>query len=318
MKVQCIVLCLLLSLTVGLSATKYAGEIFQLSPGVANQALGNTGLTNYKSTSGAWWNPALLATMDFQGLELSYSQHFEGLLTQNQISLVFGKKNHNAIIINHLSIDDIKLTRLENENDPVLSNDNRPIVWKTVGNNDLIVHFALSRSLTPNIHLGFAPKVVYRSLAENNGYGFGADLGLLFTGSDALSLGLALRDFFSTQLFWENGTHETVTPSLDAEASYIFFRNNKIPAQLFVRSQAQFEDREEAATHTLGFMSLDYHAGLKIQVLPSLNLMGGYDVDAFTAGIGLKLNRFALDYAFKYGSEDSLGNTQRLALGVLW
>ena len=39
------ILLALLLLNTALNATKYAGEIFQIAPGVSNQAMGNTGLT---------------------------------------------------------------------------------------------------------------------------------------------------------------------------------------------------------------------------------------------------------------------------------
>ncbi|NLH92945.1 MAG: hypothetical protein GX466_01790, partial [Candidatus Cloacimonetes bacterium] len=121
---------------VGLGATKYAGEIFQLSPGVLNQAMGNTGLTWNGSLSAGWWNPALLATSSQGGAELMRSENFEGLLQQNQFALSLGGKTRSAILVSHIGIDKIKLTRLENEADS-LSNSNRPVVWKTVSNNDV-------------------------------------------------------------------------------------------------------------------------------------------------------------------------------------
>jgi len=302
-----------------LQATRYAGELFNLSPGVSNQAMGNTGLTNPAGLSAAWWNPALLAIQQDPGVELSYSQHFEGLLVQNQISVLLGKKARNAIIINHIGIDDIKLTRLENENDPVLSNDNRPIVWKKVANNDLVLLAGFARELKPRLYLGLAPKLVYRSLAENDGYGFGADLGMLWYSPQGLSLAANVRDFFSTQIFWENGTHETVYPALDLETGYRFHPIGKSrPVELFLRSHILSEDREEAASSSFGIFSVDYHAGLGLTVIPQLKVMAGYDIDTITAGLGLALGRIKLDYAYKAAPEDGLGSSQRMSLGFNW
>ena len=164
---------LILALAALLGATKYAGEIFQLSSGVQNQAMGNTGLTYGNSLAAGWWNPALLAEPGFSGVELMRVEHFEGLMQQNQLGAVFGTKTRTSLQINHLGIDEIKLTQLENPADS-LSNANRPEVWKTVGNHDVIVYGSLARSLRGNLHLGLTPKLAYRSLAENSGFGIGA------------------------------------------------------------------------------------------------------------------------------------------------
>ncbi len=298
--------------------TKYAGEIFQISNGVVNQAMGNTGLTFSGSLSAAYWNPALLSSTNIRGMELVHTQHFEGLMQQNQLSLIHGNKTFGSIIINHIGIDDIKLTELENPAD-TLSNSNRPIVIKTVSNNDFIIIGGISRRIGNTTAIGLSPKLAYRSLAENSGYGFGADIGFLWELNSGMAFGANLRDFFSTQILWENGTYETVTPNLDLETAYrgfVFSRN--IPIHLALRTQIYAEDRDEAATLAFSIFSADFHGGLCINPIPQLRLMGGYDIDSFTAGIGIQLRRFNLDYAFKNGATDGLGSSQKVSLGILW
>ncbi|HNQ44046.1 MAG TPA: hypothetical protein PKI59_06430, partial [Candidatus Cloacimonadota bacterium] len=212
---------LALVLTSPLVATKYAGEIFAFSPGVQNQAMGNTGLTFVDSHASGWWNPALLASPGRQGIEVMRSDHFDGLLSQNQISAVFGRNTRNSITINHLAIDKIKLTRLEDEN-AELGNANRPYVWKTVTNQDLILYGGFARSLNDRLALGIAPKLAYRSLADNSGFGFGADLGAYWELGKGWATAVNLRDFFSTQIIWESGEHELAMPNLDIELGYGF------------------------------------------------------------------------------------------------
>jgi hypothetical protein len=315
-KLQIIVAVLLLGTTLG--AAKYAGEIFQLGSGVENQAMGNTGLTFTNSLAGAWWNPALLAVSGDKGVELMRVEHFEGLMQQNQLSVVFGGKTLSSIQINHLGIDKIKLTQLEDPSD-TLSNANRPEVWKTVGNHDIIVYGSLARSLGDRIHLGITPKLAYRSLAENSGFGFGADLGLLWDAGKGFKAAANLRDFFSTQVIWENGTHETAIPNLDLEAGYDFkpFRK-EIPVHLALRTQIYAEDRGEASNLSAGIFSADLHAGVMVQPIPALNVMAGWDADAFTAGLGVRYKAMGIDYAWRNGSQDDLGYSQRLSLNYRW
>lgn len=311
-----IVLILLLCTT--LAATKYAGEIFQLSPGVLNQAMGNTGLTYQGSLAAGWWNPALLAVGEGNGVELMRSEHFEGLLQQNQLSVVLGGKTRTSLQINHLGINKIKLTQLEDPN-AELSNENRPVVWKTVSNNDLILYGSLARSVHSNLHLGLTPKLAYRNLAQNSGFGFGADLGMLWQPLGGLQAAANLRDFFSTQIIWENGTHEVAVPNLDLELGYGFKPLHKeIPVHLALRAQVYAEDRGEVSNLSSGIFSADLHAGLLVQPIPTLQLMAGWDVDSVTAGIGVNWHSLGLDYAWRNGSADALGFSQRLSLNYKW
>jgi len=306
------IILLLMVLMSPLGATKYAGEIFSFSPGVVNQAMGNTGLTFAGSMAAGWWNPALLAERADTGVELMRSEHFEGLLSQNQISLRLGKDT--SLIVNHLAIDKVKLTKLEHEDDP-LSNDNRPYVWKTVTNQDLIIYGGFARALRENLYVGISPKLAYRDLAEHSGYGFGADISTYFDINDDLLIGLTLRDFFTTRIFWDNGTHEMVRPGLDAELNYDFtipFANSR--ARVFAGTEIMAEGRKEAATHSVGSFSFDYHLGLEIPVPEYLSFYAGYDVDNLTTGLTVNIKQYQINYAFKYNTE--LDNSHRVSLGL--
>jgi len=318
MKMRKLIIYVALLACVGLGATKYAGEIFQLSPGVLNQAMGNTGLTWNGSLSAGWWNPALLATSSQGGAELMRSENFEGLLQQNQFALSLGGKTRSAILVSHIGIDKIKLTRLENDADS-LSNANRPVVWKTVSNNDVVLYGSIARSVKDKLHLGLTPKLAYRNLAENSGYGFGADLGLLWNAGGGFSAGANLRDFFTTRIIWENGTHEVAIPNLDLELAYSFaLLGKKVPVHLALRGQTYAEGRGDASNLSFGEFSTDLHGGVLVQPIPQLNVMAGWDVDSFTAGLGVRWWNLGLDYAWRNGSDDALGYSQRVALSYSW
>ena len=92
-----IIITLFMIAMISLNAEKYAGEIFQISPGVQNQAMGNTGLTYSSSLAEGWWNPALLAISDDNGVEVMRVEHFEGLMQQNQFSVIFGSKTRTSL-----------------------------------------------------------------------------------------------------------------------------------------------------------------------------------------------------------------------------
>jgi hypothetical protein len=308
----------LLLLPVWLNSAKYTGEIFQLEPGVANQAMGNTGLTNPEALSATWWNPALLALPGKNGLELMHAEQFEGLMQFNHAAAIFGTQNRIGLTITHIGIDDVKLTRLINEHD-TLSATNQPYVWKKVNNNDLMAYLGIGRSIRPNLHLGVSPKLAYRSLAQHNGFGFGADLGLLWEIKSNLSLGCVAKDVISTQVIWENGTWETALPSLQTELGYrTTVLKQAVPIQFAIGIESLFEGRKEAAAVHAGPWSGDFHVGAAIRPIPQVKIMTGYDADAFTAGLGFSISKISLDYAIKLGSEDDLGYSQRISAGWRW
>jgi len=115
---------------------------------------------------------------------------------------------------------------------------------------------------------------------------------------------------------WEGGEHETITPSLDLELGYAFAPIAHIPLHLAVRSEILAEDREAAVEG--GVFSADFHAGIVAQPIPALRIMGGYDTDTWTAGIGINHRQFGLNYAFRNGSEDALGYSQRISATYQW
>lgn len=306
---------LLLLVVLPLSATKYAGEVFAISPGVQASAMGGTGLTYGESIAQGWWNPALLALNPDPGVELMRSQHFEGLMDQNQLSLLLGKSNSSSILINHLAIEDIKLTRIPHPDQPI-GPDNRPYVYKSVDNNDFIIYGGVARSIRPKLHLGLAPKLAYRSLAEHGGYAFGADLGMLWEPTAKARVGVNLRDFFSTQVFWEGGEHELVTPNLDLEIGYKLNALKKFPMHVAIRSEWRADDIDSNVN--IGSIGADLHAGLAVNPIPALKIMAGYDVDAFTAGLGVSYKVFGINYAFRSASEEGLGHSQRVSASYRW
>lgn len=316
MKKHLILISLLVLCIAHLPATKYAGEIFGFSPGVKNQAMGNTGLTLADFHSSGWWNPALLADAKLNGIELRHSEMFAGLLSQNQITLRLDKAS--AININHLLIDKVKLTRLEDENSPI-SNDNRPYVWKSVSNQDIIITGSFARSINPRLALGLSPKIAYRRLAEHSGYGFGADMGAYLSLGKGFALGANLRDFFGTQILWESGNHEIAVPNLDLELGFEQrFGKREMPLHIALRSRIIPEERGEASSISSQALSADLHAGMMLQLIPSLALMAGWDVDSFSSGIGLKIQNWGLDYAIKGSGRDGLGFSHNISANYQW
>ena len=306
-----ILLVIVIVVCFNLSATKYAGEIFRMGAGVRNFALGNTGVSDVNAAGLAYWNAALLHLSDESKIELMHAEEYAGLLKYDTASAIWGKENKFSVIITRIGIDDIPLTKLVDPDDP-LSSSNRPYKYKSVNNSDLVVYLGISRKIG-NYVLGITPKIAYRNLAEESGFGFGADISTYFEFNKIL-LGIKLRDFFTTQILWANGTNETVNPGLDLEANYPFILPvlNK-ESKVFLGSEMYTEGRDSAATLALGFMSMDFHLGYEILMHKKVNVYLGYDVRDLTAGLTIILNSWQINYAFENDTE--LENSHRISIG---
>ena len=306
-----ILLVTIVAVSFNLFATKYAGEIFRMGAGVRNFALGNTGVSDVNAIGLAYWNAALLNLTDESKFELMHAEEYAGLLKYDTASAVWGNENKISVVITRIGIDDIPLTKLVNPNDS-LSSSNRPYKYKSVNNSDLVVYVGISRKIG-NYILGITPKLAYRNLAEENGFGFGADISTYFEFNKIL-LGIKLRDFFTTQILWGNGTHEIVNPGLDIEANYPFiFPVLQKASKVYLGSEMYTEGRDTAATLALGFLSMDFHLGCEILMHQNVNVYLGYDVRDFTAGLTLNLKAWQINYAFENDTE--LENSHRLSIG---
>lgn len=308
-----ILIILLVMIISSLQATKYAGEIFKMGAGVRNFALGGCGLSDPDSPALAYWNAALLAEVYEQRFELMHAEEYMGLLKYDTFSAIWGQTDKFAVVLTRIGINDIPLTKLENEDEPV-SYENRPYKYKSINNSDIVLYAGIARKIA-GLNLGITPKLAYRSLAEESGFGFGADISFYHKFSDQILLGARLRDFFTTQILWGNGTHEIVNPGLDLESNYSFnIKMLNITGNLFAGIELYLENREEAAQISMGPASLDYHLGLALQPHPKWDLYFGYDIENLTTGLSLAIKDFTVNYSFEQVAE--LENSHRISIGL--
>ncbi|MFO7895929.1 MAG: hypothetical protein R6U84_03250 [Candidatus Cloacimonadales bacterium] len=303
MKKNLLVIILLILSYSFLSAEKYAGEIFRMGAGVENFALGNSGLTNSHTAALAYWNAALLAENQQTRFELMHAEEYHGLLQYDVFSAVYANKF--SLVITRIGIDDIPLTAWDDDA-------NRPYVYKNVNTSDLALFLGFQRKIL-GLNLGISPKMAYRNLADESAFGFGLDLSSYYRISPDWMIAAKIRDLFTTQIFWSTDTRETVLPGLDLESSYQF----QIPwldksARLIAAIEMLSEDRDFAATHSLGIFSTDYHLGLATKVHQRAELLLGYDVENLTSGLRINLYNWHVNYAFKYNTE--LDNSHRISL----
>ncbi|MDP8231402.1 MAG: hypothetical protein P9L91_01900 [Candidatus Zophobacter franzmannii] len=313
-----IYLLLLLVLLISfLTADKYAGEIFKLRAGVRNYALGNTGVTDINSYATAYWNPAILPLVKQKGIEFMHAEEYNGLLKYDTINFRGNSDFPFSAVITRIGINDIPITKL-NDEQAELSNDNRPYIDRYVDNSDYVLYLGYGSAVNDKFYIGATPKLVYRRLVEENGYGFGMDIGVLYMISDNFLTGLKINDAFTTQIIWPNSDKEAVIPSFDLEFSYLHnFDKKGLKAIRGVGMAEIITDfAEDDITVQLGDLGVDFHAGIEYVATENLQLMVGYDIDNLTAGIGFNINKYILNYAYEHELEDELDNSHRISAGV--
>jgi hypothetical protein len=260
---KCLLIILLITTSITLFADKYAGEIFKMGAGVRNFALGRAGLTDINSPANTYWNSSLLLLQEQNTFELMHAEEFNGLLKYDTFSGSIGKDNPIGFTLSRIGINNIALTKLPDE-DKEPSEDNKPYKYKSVNNSDYILYLGFTQKIGM-FPVGLTPKLAYRTLAETSAFGFGADVATYYQLNDTFTFGFKIRDIIPTQIYWENGTKESVNTGFDLEARI----NTKLPLVdrpliLFINSEINTEGIKEYSTVNIGDVSFDPHIGAEI------------------------------------------------------
>jgi hypothetical protein len=155
-------------------------------------------------------------------------------------------------------------------------------------------------------------------LVEENGYGFGLDLGILYQATSNWKAGIKINDAFTTQIIWSDSDNEVVTPSADFETSYQFDFNKAGCRAIRIIGMAEVitDFAEDSITTQIGDLGLDFHAGLEYVADRNLSLLFGYDIDNLTAGLSISISRYMISYAYEHEMNDDLDNSHRISAGL--
>jgi len=297
---------------------KYAGEFISSGIDARSLSLGNIILTSFETPAAVYFNPAFLPEIEMNGVTVSHSERFEGIVQQEFVA--YNTEYMKAQIGTALiwqNVDGITLTKLENEEEDV-SPENPILRDGTVSDNEFAFFLTLGKRYNEKINWGAGVKFLYKTFEEESAAGLGFDLSGLYKHTQNLSMGLKLQDITTSALFWTTGTNEFVSPSALFNAEYngrldYFLTNYKIIGGTKIRT----ENYQEYALTSIGFMDIVMSAGIELKY-KMISLRGGYNSDdTWSAGSGISLMGFILDYAFRPDFED-LGNTHKASLSYMW
>ncbi len=186
----------------------------------------------------------------------------------------------------------------------------------------LFLSYGRTNVLREKLSMGGSVKFVRKSVGDYSAWGIGVDVGALYDYRPNWSFGVNLQDATTTFLSWSGTATEPteyITPTLNAGTAY----TKDMPTlrgtvTLVGDVRVRFED-ETGATFSTGGVPWDLKGGVEYWYRETLALrLGserfGDDTNPFTVGAGLRVRRFAFDYAFR--SHSDLDEIHRVSGGV--
>jgi hypothetical protein len=333
-------------------ATKLAGEFLASGPGARALGMGGAFSSVADDASAGYWNPAGLVQMDAGQMMLMYSQRFGNLIDHNCFSLSHplsregAARSAGAVSILWLRTSDIPMT--SNLTEPNVDFDDADEdgewdpgterrIWRAdrvrwESDNELAALLSYARTLSPDLSVGLNAKVIWKDIAEITCLGFGVDVAALYKVTDHIRLGANLQDITTTPLYWDGwyyvpkagggyekkevSTTETIYPTARLGASY-GLPVAAISGTLLVAADCDFKFEGLTGDETdfsFSDVSGDVRLGAMYEYRQTVHVTIGMDQQAPTAGIGLAVGKFGVDYAF--WRDEELDNSHRISVNM--
>lgn len=272
-------------------------SFLKVGVGARELALGSAASVLTEGAGAANWNPAALAAVKSRSLSASYNMLF---IDESQGYLGFASplKDDKGVIgagVNYLTVADIEKRAGDSDNPDSLFDSNSMA---------LALSFAKAE-IKPGLALGASLKYVSQDLDTKTDKALAVDLGSVYKLSDVYTAAFVVQNLGgkigpdSLPLLFKGGVARTfLDGKLAAAADLDWLANDE---RLYLDLGAEY-----LLNRNLAFRA-GYQFGRAQDELGS-GLVG------LGAGLGLKFDRFALDYA--YVPFGDLGDTHRMTLGV--
>ena len=293
------------------AANKYAGEF--LTHGVGARALGMGGafVAVADDVTAGYWNPAGVADVGARSLQLMHSETFGDVVNYDTGAYVHPVDDRAAVAVTfvRLAVDDIPFTDFESDEDRIYYDAAR-ISWESDSESAALVTYA--RTVSERLRVGGNLKLIQKLIGNYSCYGLGFDLGAKYDVWTGTTLGVNVQDATTTLLVWDTRERERIMPTVKVGVAY----SRPVPSmdgELTAAADAdfRFENRQLADEYHMGSVSADTHYGLEFVYRDMVGVRAGLAMGQLTAGAGLNLGGFTVDYAF--GKHEYLDSSHRLS-----
>jgi len=316
------------------SAQKYSNEFLAIGIGARARGMGNAAVASTNSVFSGYWNPAALGPLDLEAPQFGamHTEQFAGVAKFDYLGVVLplaNKERKFGISVIRFGIDDIPNTLSLFEADGTINYDN--IVPFSSADYAFIGSYAQKiNTKKGNLFVGGNAKVIYRQIGPfASSWGFGLDASALYFGKQ-WRFGLVIKDATNTFNAWSFNLS-------DEQKNVLSLSGNDLPINSVEKTKPQITlgiarpfklsdnwnllaemdwvattDGQRNTLISADPISLDLALGLEFDFKDLIFLRLGvnnfqkesnFDTTDFLTiqpnlGIGLKLQRFKIDYAF--------------------
>lgn len=296
------------------AANKYAGEFLTHGVGARALGMGSAFVAVTDGVTAGYWNPAGLADLPegARYAQLMHSETFGDVVNYDTGAYVMnpcGWEGSIGVTVVRLAVDDIPFTDFESDEERIYYDAAR-INWESDAETAVLLSYA--RRTSDRLRLGGNLKLIWKSIGEYNCYGVGFDIGGKLDVWDHVTLGLAIQDVTTTFLAWDTKEREQIMPTAKLGAAYIRpMASMDGVLTLAADVDIRFENRLLADEYHVGAVSADTHYGIEYMYREMVAVRAGLAMGQLTAGAGLSLGGFTVDYAF--GKHEYLDSSHRVS-----
>lgn len=242
-----------------------------------------------------YWNPAGVARHAGTEFAFMHNQWFQDMSLE-YAAFCFGYKKN----VFGLSLTLSQVANLERREGPT----ENPISY--FDEHDLSLGFSWSRKINDKLDLGISTKFLYEKIDFSSATGLGFDLGGIYRIRSNIQLGGAILNLGSKMKFEQESFN--LPTSYKIGAAYLghekYFNGD------FILSMDLVKPNDNDLKVNLGG---EYTYKEKFTLRSGYQI--GYDDKNISLGLGLKIKKYAIDYAFIPFSSD-LGNSHRISVNL--
>ena len=278
-----------------------AGAFLKNGIGVRPISMGKAFVAVADDANAGYWNPAGLSILNGAQLSAMYSNPMNYALVNDAgvkdigyhtvsmaFPLGFGAL---GLSLAYMSVGEIEV--VEDATGPT---------GETFDDKELGIIASYASRITDQIHLGVNLKFVQQQIWDDKGSGMGLDLGALYEPVYNLTFGLMLQDLVEPKIkLLEEGVTNSIPRKIRLGASYRVMDDMVLIATGMDKTSGR---------------SVKFHIGAEVKPMRSfkdLAFRAGYtsDTGELSAGLGVRVSVFQLDYGFGFLD---LGSTHRISL----